>query len=207
MKTVLKVAASGVIVQLAFATSAMSASLSFDVKDSDGKPLSDAVVFLDSEFAKSQAHPISGAEMRQIKKQFDPSVLIVPRGTSVRFPNHDKVRHHVYSFSPAKPFELKLYSGSDSNPVTFEKEGIVVLGCNIHDNMVAWIVVVNTPYYAKTDAFGKATLPDVPAGAYKLRSWHPDFKVGDPAQTQDFLKSGSNQTVSMVIKGVKETPR
>ena len=91
-----------------------------------------------------------GAEMAQKGKQFDPTVLVVPVGTSVGFPNRDTVRHHVYSFSPVKTFELKLYSGVPANPVVFDKIGIAVLGCNIHDAMTAWVVVVDTPYFGRS---------------------------------------------------------
>ena len=87
--------------------------------------------------------------MAQQGKQFLPDVLVVPVGTSVHFPNRDSVRHHVYSFSPAKKFELKLYTGTPANPVVFDRAGVVTLGCNIHDRMVGWIVVVDTPYYAQ----------------------------------------------------------
>jgi plastocyanin len=101
--------------------------------------------------------PLAALEMAQQKKQFVPEVLVVPVGSEVRFPNHDTVRHHVYSFSPAKKFELKLYTGTPANPVLFDRPGVVVLGCNIHDQMVGWILVVDTPYYAQTlAATGKA---------------------------------------------------
>ena len=111
-----------------------------DVSDAAGKPVADAVVFLDSAEARKQVKPLAGVEMAQEKRQFVPGVLVVPVvpvGTEVRFPNHDTVRHHVYLFSPAKKFGLKLYSGTPSNPVLFDKSGVVTLGCNIHDQMVA----------------------------------------------------------------------
>ena len=99
------------------------------MSDAAGKPVADAVVFLDSAEARKQVKPLAGVEMAQEKRQFVPGVLVVPVGTEVRFPNHDTVRHHVYSFSPAKKFELKLYSGTPSNPVLFDKSGVVTLGC------------------------------------------------------------------------------
>ena len=118
-----------------------------DVSDAAGKPVADAVVFLDSAEAHKQVKPLAGVEMAQEKRQFVPGVLVVPVGTEVLFPNRDSVRHHVYSFSPAKKFELKLYSGTPSNLVLFDKSGVVTLGCNIHDQMVRWVLVVDTPYY------------------------------------------------------------
>ena len=156
-----------------------------EVLDAAGRPLPDAVVFLESADARKAVKPLSGAEMAQEKRQFVPGVLVVPVGTEVRFPNHDSVRHHVYSFSPAKKFELKLYTGTPSNPVLFDRPGVAVLGCNIHDQMVGWIVVVDTPYYARTPAApGRAQIDNVPPGTYTLRTWHTRLPVGAPAQEQ-----------------------
>ena len=164
---------------------AQAGTVQVDVSDAAGKPLADAVVFLDSAEARKQVKPLAGVEMAQEKRQFVPGVLVVPVGTEVRFPNHDTVRHHVYSFSPAKKFELKLYSGTPSNPVLFDKSGVVTLGCNIHDQMVGWVLVVDTPYYARTPAAtGKAQLDNVPPGTYTLRTWHARLPVGAPALEQ-----------------------
>ena len=164
---------------------AQAGTVQVDVSDAAGKPLADAVVFLDSAEARKQVKPLAGVEMAQEKRQFVPGVLVVPVGTEVRFPNHDTVRHHVYSFSPAKKFELKLYSGTPSNPVLFDKSGVVALGCNIHDQMVGWVLVVDTPYYARTPAAtGKAQLDNVPRGTYTLRTWHARLPVGAPALEQ-----------------------
>jgi hypothetical protein len=93
-------------------------------------------------------------------------------GTAVTFPNRDSVRHQVYSFSPAKRFELPLYTGVPQ-AVTFDKPGVVILGCNIHDWMIGYVYVSESPYFAKTDAHGKAVLTDLPPRAYVLRVWHP----------------------------------
>ena len=156
-----------------------------DVSDAAGKPLADAVVFLDSAEACKQVKPLAGVEVAQEKRQFVPGVLVVPAGTEVRFPNHDTVRHHVYLFSPARKFELKLYSGTPSNPVLFDKSGVVTLGCNIHDQMVGWVLAVDTPYYARTPAAtGKAQIDSVPPGTYTLRTWHTRLPVGAPALEQ-----------------------
>src|SRR5579872_6506196 len=142
------------------------------VKTPQGRPISDAVVTI--------AAPHAGAirfawpyRMAQQNMQFDPFVLIVPVGADVAFPNLDKVRHHVYSFAPAKTFELKLYGQDQTRVVHFDKPGIVPLGCNIHDNMVAFIVVVDTPYAAKTDASGQAVIRGVPAGDWPMQVWRP----------------------------------
>ena len=95
------------------------------------------------------------------------------------FPNHDDVRHQVYSFSQAKRFELPLYAGVPAQPVVFDKPGIVVLGCNIHDRMVGYVYVSESPFFAKTDADGKAVLADLPPRAYLVRVWHPQLDTGE----------------------------
>lgn len=164
-----------------------SATVDVDVRDLGGKPVSGAIVFLDSAAAKKAARPLQGVEVAQENKKFLPDVLAITTGTEVTFPNHDAVRHHVYSFSPAKKFELKLYKGTPSAPVLFDQPGVVVLGCNIHDLMVGWLLVVETPYFAKTDASGRAVLADVPPGTYRLRTWHPGLAAGVPAHDQALI--------------------
>ena len=112
------------------------------------------------------------AAVEQRDKTFIPLVSVVQAGTAVQFPNRDPIRHHVYSFSPAKTFEIKLYAGTPVAPVVFDKVGEVVLGCNIHDHMLAYIYVVDTPWFAKTDADGKARIEGLPAGDYELQVAH-----------------------------------
>ena len=176
------------------AASAQAADVQVQVQDASGRPLADAVVFLESEQARRQVRPVAGLEMAQNHKQFVPQVLIVPVGSEVRFPNHDTVRHHVYSFSPAKKFELKLYAGTPAQPVRFEQSGVVVLGCNIHDQMVGWVLVLDTPYYARTSASGQASLSAVPAGQYRLRAWHAQLPAGAPVPEQALEVSASGAT-------------
>lgn len=166
------------------AAPALAASLQVQVQDGSGKPLADAVVFLESREAQAAVKPLQGVEIVQANRQFDPQVRVVTVGSAVQFPNRDTVRHHVYSFSPTKTFELKLYAGSTTNPVVFDKAGIAVLGCNIHDKMVAWVVVVDTPYFGRTGADGKLQLDNLPPGNYRLRTWHVDMPVGAPALDQ-----------------------
>jgi plastocyanin len=124
----------------------------------------------------SQAGPAAfrkrEAQVEQLDKTFVPLVTVVQTGTQVQFPNRDPIRHHVYSFSPPKTFELKLYSGTPAAPVLFDKPGEVVLGCNIHDNMIAYVLVVDTPHFAKTNKEGKAKIDGLPAGDYDVRLWH-----------------------------------
>lgn len=176
------------------AGTAHAATVQIEVLDAAGKPVVDAVVFLESAQARRQVRPLAALEMAQQKKQFVPEVLVVPVGSEVRFPNHDTVRHHVYSFSPAKKFELKLYTGTPANPVLFDRPGVVVLGCNIHDQMVGWVLVLDTPYYAQTSASGQAALSAVPAGRYRLRTWHARLPAGAPVPEQALEVSASGAT-------------
>ena len=156
---------------------AWCATLSVAVSDAAGKPLEGAVVTVSVTGAAKVAPAGTMAEMTQQNRQFAPRTLVVQAGTSVHFPNLDTVRHHVYSFSPVKPFELKLYAGTPAAPVLFDKPGIAVLGCNIHDRMTGWIAVVETPYFAKSDAAGQARI-EVPDGEHLVRVSHPQQADG-----------------------------
>jgi plastocyanin len=170
---------------------ASAATVDVQVLGQDGKPLPEAVVFLESREAKAAVKPLAGLEIAQADKQFVQRVSVVPVGSAVQFPNRDTVRHHVYSFSAAKTFDLKLYIGTPANPVVFDRSGIAVLGCNIHDKMVAWVVVVETPYFGRTAASGKLRLDNVPPGQYQLRTWHADLPPGAAALEQA-LSVGAN---------------
>jgi hypothetical protein len=128
--------------------------------------------------------------MEQRDLQFRPFVLIVPVGSDVSFPNHDTVRHHVYSFSPAKTFELRLYGHDETRRVRFDKAGVVALGCNIHDDMTAFIRVVDTPWVGRTDARGEVLITDVPAGSATLVVWHPYVRGGRDSERQVTVASG-----------------
>ena len=144
--------------------------------------------------------PLSGAipkrnsirSIAQKDREFIPYLTIVQTGTAVQFPNRDPFKHHVYSFSPAKSFEIKLYAGKPSLPVIFDKPGEVAIGCNVHDWMEAHVLVVDSPYFAKTAAQGLAAIVDVPAGRYRLRLWHPGQKTDAP-QKEIELGAGSTK--------------
>jgi plastocyanin len=152
------------------------------VKDVRGSSVRDAVVYAVPE---GRTLPLGKktAVMDQKNRMFIPHVLAVQTGTSVRFPNSDDIRHHVYSFSPAKPFQLPLYKGTPANPEVFDRAGVVTLGCNIHDQMTAFIIVLDTPYFEKTTANGRVALRDLDAGRYTLRVWYPDMRVEPPPQS------------------------
>lgn len=166
---------------------------------SDGKPLPEAVVFLESPAARAAVRPLQGVEVEQAQRRFTHRVTVVTVGSEVTFPNRDKVRHHVYSFSPTKTFELKLYSGTPSNPVLFDRSGIAVLGCNIHDSMIAWIAVVETPYHGLADAGGAVHLEGVPPGSYRLRTWHPGLPPGAAAADEPLVVGAGGASVRVQL--------
>jgi plastocyanin len=170
-------------------------ALAVTVHTPAGTPVADAVVV---------AVPIDPAgmpparpraeQLDQIDKEFVPKVKPVYVGSTVAFPNKDTVRHHVYSFSPAKRFELPLYAGMPSQAVLFDKPGVVVLGCNIHDWMIGYIYVSESPYFAKTDAEGNALMADLPARRYTVRVWHAE-QEGTEEATRAPVEVGAGQRV------------
>lgn len=159
---------------------AQAGSLEAHVATSAGKPLEDAAVVLEALSGVAlSAHPPPAA-IEQIGREFVPYLTIVQTGTITEFPNRDPFKHHVYSFSPAKVFEIKLYAGKHAQPVTFDKPGEVALGCNVHDWMEAYVLVVDSRYFAKSGANGQALVANVPAGRYRLVLWHPRQKAAFP---------------------------
>lgn len=183
------------------ATVARAQGVSIDalVTDEAGKPVADAVVV---------AVPVDGSlrlpksredVVDQVRKEFLPKVQAILVGTAVSFPNRDTVRHQVYSFSPAKRFELPLYAGVPQ-AVIFDKPGVVILGCNIHDWMVGYVYVSESPYFAKTDSAGKATLTELPPKAYSVRVWHPQLAVAEDATRKTIdTSNGVNATARWTI--------
>jgi plastocyanin len=165
---------------LAFTGAAHAADLTIQVRNSAGKPQADAVVMIYPAARVAEPPRLTGPyRMVQKNMMFNPFTMIVPVGAEVTFPNLDTVRHHVYSFSAAHPFELKLYGKDESRAVKFDKAGVIAIGCNIHDAMVAFIRVVDTPYAAKTDAAGKAIIRNLPDGAANVKLWHPYLKAAN----------------------------
>jgi plastocyanin len=167
---------------LSCAAAAQAAGVNVVVTDPAGSPLGDAVVMLEPIGAHPAVKPMQGVQIVQRDLQFSPPVSVVTVGTPVMFPNQDTVRHHVYSYSAAKTFQIKLYAGVPHTPIVFDKPGVAVLGCNIHDSMVAWVVVTDTPLWARSSAAGVARVPDVPSGSYQLHVWHSSLAETTPAQ-------------------------
>lgn len=163
------------------APAAGAGTLAVAVTDAAGQPLANAVALLVPAAGAPPVRPMPDTEISQAQRRFQPRVTLITAGTKVNFPNFDTVRHHVYSFSAAKTFELKLYAGVPAAPVTFDKPGIAVLGCNIHDRMAAWVVVADTPWAARSGSDGLARIASVPAGDYRLSVWHPGLPAATPA--------------------------
>lgn len=178
------------------AATAQAQPWSVQLNNGAGKPLAGAAVAVEL-FGRSTKTSSAKAEMGQRERQFQPLLLIVQTGTAVSFPNFDVVRHHVYSFSPIKVIDLKLYTGTPTEPIVFDKPGVAALGCNIHDQMSAHIVVVDTPIFAITDAAGVARF-DLPAGEHRLKAWHASLKA--PAlQSLPLKVSASGGQSSLVL--------
>ncbi len=175
MRTLLALALLALTGPVALAQSGIVAK----VVDDKGNPVADAVVVAVPADGPVRLSVRRDAVIDQVDKEFTPKVNVILVGTPVVFPNHDNVRHQVYSFSPAKRFELPLYAGVPAQPVMFDTPGVVVLGCNIHDWMVGYIYVSESPYFAKTHADGKAVIADLPAKSYIVRVWHPQLEGGE----------------------------
>jgi plastocyanin len=155
------------------AVQATTASLAVTVQQRDGKPLPGAVITLVAEALRLPALPPVHAILDQLDLSFVPDVVVIPVGSSVSFPNSDAVSHQVYSFSTAHRFQLPLYRGKPYPPVVFDQAGVVTLGCNIHDNMLAYVIVTAAPFFGRTDAHGNWTGASLPSGRYRVALWHP----------------------------------
>ncbi|MFQ5415909.1 MAG: methylamine utilization protein [Myxococcota bacterium] len=174
--------------------------LDITVRDDDGKPVESAVVYAIPLGDNGRPARIAGpVAIDQVDEEYVPYVTAVQVGTSVNFPNKDQIRHHVYSFSQVKKFEIPLYAGTPAKPVVFDKPGSVALGCNIHDWMKAYVFVTESPYFAVTQASGKATV-ELPPGDYAVEVWHPELK-GDPASTSQRVSlTGAGSSLGFAIE-------
>ena len=172
---------SSLLVAVVPAVHSAAATLEVSVVDEQGRPIENVAVYAMPAHGAGEhgvsneavAHAAAPAIMDQQNLQFMPHLLVVQSGALVTFPNGDKVSHHVYSFSETKTFELSLYKGDVYPPVLFDRPGIVVLGCNIHDGMLGYVVVVDTPHFARTNEQGVALIDGVPNGDYAVTAWTP----------------------------------
>jgi plastocyanin len=176
------------------AAGAQASGIAVQVQDAAGKVVPDTVIYAESE-APASGKP-GTAEIEQRGLKFVPLVTVVQTGTTIHFPNNDKVRHHIYSFSPAHKFDQKLYSGQSASPQLFDKAGTVVLGCNIHDKMLAFVKVVDTPYFAKTDGSGNARIELAP-GKYTVKAWHYNAAGGQTVEQVMVVKPGEAPTTAV----------
>ena len=179
---------------------AYPATLSGELKDGVGQAVKDAVitVFPMQGELPAQITPQKPKTLDQVNREFVSHVLAIRTGEAVIFPNNDKTQHHVYSFSPANRFEIKLYSGVPSKPITFNSPGIIALGCNIHDWMVGYIVVTDTPYFATTDTSGKWSI-ELPMGDYKFTLWHENLDEPDATMSKIVKVVDGNNIINDTI--------
>jgi plastocyanin len=161
----------------------LAATLAVAVQTSDGRSLAGAVVTVHSlSTADRPAVPVR-AIMDQVNRTFVPDLLVIPTGSTIEFPNSDSVSHQIYSFSAAHKFQLPLYRGKPYPPVLFDQAGLVVLGCNIHDSMLAYVLITDAPYFGRTDAGGAWSI-EVPRGTYRITVWHPRMREGKELERQ-----------------------
>ena len=174
------------------ASGALAADLSVSVLDSAGRGIAGIVIIADSAGAQPDKHPPRTAIMDQQHMQFVPRILVVQTGTAVDFPNSDQIQHQVYSFSEPKRFKLSLYAGHKSPPIVFDHPGLVTLGCNIHDGMIGYIYVTDSPFFGHSDGSGQLQLHGLPPGNYTLTAWHPDLEEAGGSTLQLHLALADN---------------
>ena len=175
---------------------AFGSGIAVQVHDALGKPLADVVLYAEPDAGAALPKNPKPVQIEQRGLKFLPQVSVVQAGSQISFPNNDKVRHHIYSFSPAKKFDQKLYSGVTAAPQVFDKAGTIVLGCNIHDRMIAYVKVLDTPFFAKSDADGVARIELPAAGKYTLKAWHFNMVAGADAEQAVAVKPGVGATAA-----------
>ena len=191
---------------LLFATRGPVCATNFtaEVVDQDGHPVVDAVISLIPEVKTSMpaaaTHLLGEKTIDQRNETFLPLVTIVPKGGHVVFANNDQTTHQVYSFSAVKQFEITLTRGEKSPDIAFDNAGVAALGCNIHDHMIAYAFVAESPWTALTGADGHAVIPDVPAGNYQAQVWHPKFPPGHERPSLRAVVSGDTTRLAVNVK-------
>ena len=178
------------------AANALAATLVVAVQTSDGRPLVGAVLTIRSSLGDDHPGAPVKAVMDQIERAFVPDLLVIPTGSTVEFPNSDSVSHQIYSFSSTKKFKLPLYRGKPYPPVRFDQPGVVTLGCNIHDSMLAYVLVTDAPYYGRTDTNGTWSV-DLPAGSYRVTAWHPRMREGAQVERQTTLTESDRTSLPL----------
>jgi len=177
---------------------ALAANLVIHVQTPDGHALPGVVVTARALDAPGRRGAPLHAVMDQVNRAFQPDLLIVPVGSTVEFPNSDSVSHQIYSFSPPKRFQLPLYRGKPYPPVLFDQTGVVTLGCNIHDEMLAYLVITDAPYFGRTDS-GGAWSGEVARGRYRVAIWHPRLRE-DAAELERELTVGDGDRAELTLR-------
>jgi plastocyanin len=183
--------------------SASAAQLAVVVSDGSGKPVADAVVTVRPSSAAA-APPAAGKSVRRIIDQrnlvFVPYLQVVHPGDELVFRNSDSTYHHVYSFSPVRALEFVLAPGQSSPPLRLDKAGAIAVGCNIHDQMIAYVYVTDAPRFAQTGTSGRVAFEDVPAGDYEVRVWQPRLRPGTPEPRQRVSLDTATRTLTLTVK-------
>lgn len=196
-----------VVIIVAAIGRAAAATVDVDIADKNGKPLADAVVLLTAAESNIASHVPEHAVIDQRNETFIPLVTVVRRGGRVTFSNNDTTMHQVYSFSPLKQFQFVISQGETSLPVEFDRTGIVAIGCNIHDQMIAYAVVSDAAFAIVTDDKGHATIGDVPNGKFRVTLWHPQLPF-DAAPVEAALDvTGGTASFTRSLPVVAEPPR
>jgi plastocyanin len=186
---------------------AASSTVRIQVVGPNGEPVEDAAMYLQpSGDQKTVPRVPQPAAIAQRNREFVPHLTVIQTGAAVSFPNKDPVQHHVYSFSKAKRFEIKLYAGDGPEPIVFDQPGVVTIGCNVHDWMLGYVVVVDTPWFGKTDTGGLAQIEGVDDGEYEVRLWHPRQRH-EVAPQHLKLPGGSAEQLRFVVEVAARKPR
>jgi plastocyanin len=180
---------------------AQAATLVIAVQAPDGRALAGVVVMAHALDPQAKKPAAIKAVMDQVNRAFDPDLLIIPVGSTVTFPNSDSVSHQIYSFSPTKRFQLPLYRGTPYPPVHFDQVGVVTLGCNIHDEMVGYLVVTDAPYYGRTDTKG-GWVAELARGRYRITIWHPRLRDNE-ADLERELTVGETDHAELTVRLTK----
>ena len=182
---------------------AWAGSLVVAVQTSSGRPLAGAVVTLHSVAGNDHPGVPVTAVMDQVNRAFVPDLLVIPVGSTVAFPNSDSVSHQIYSFSAAHKFQLPLYRGKPYPPVNFDQAGLVTLGCNIHDSMLAYVLVTDAPYFGRTDATGSWSV-EAPQGTYQVSVWQP--RMEETLQKEVTIDADRSNLTVRLTRALKPAP-
>jgi plastocyanin len=196
--------ATALLLLLVAGATARATGVVVSVTDAKDRPVDQVVVVLEPAGGGRTGAELRGsagvqrAVIDQRSLKFVPEISVVRTGTAIDFPNSDQVRHQVYSFSAAKNFKLALYAGHVYPPLVFDRPGLVTLGCNIHDSMIGFVYVTDSPWFGKTDPQGRIEIAAIPPGEYRVHLWHPRF-APDEAQIERSLSVAAAGTATLSV--------